>query len=160
VFDSNAGDLSPHDFATFSLPYLKRIVDEVREGLKARHLPVVPLTLFAKGASPILAAKAGYDTIGLDWTLDPRDVVKLTDGIVDGRSMALQGNLDPIVLYGGREAIEREVKRMCEAFLAARGGACKGWIANLGHGITPGVDPEDMKFFLECVHKYSAVLSS
>ncbi|OAX35257.1 uroporphyrinogen decarboxylase [Rhizopogon vinicolor AM-OR11-026] len=160
VFDSNAGDLSPHDFATFALPYLKRISDEVREGLKARQLPVVPLTLFAKGAPAFLSAKAGYDTVGLDWTLDPRDVVKFTDDIADGRTMALQGNLDPVVLYGGREAIEREVKRMCNAFHVARGGACKGWIANLGHGITPGVDPEDMRFFLECVHKYSAVPSA
>ncbi|KAG1820511.1 Uroporphyrinogen decarboxylase [Suillus subaureus] len=116
VFDSNAGDLSPHDFSTFSLPYLKRIADEVREGLKARQLPVVPLTLFAKGASPSLAASAGYDTIGLDWTLDPRDVAKLTDGIIDGRTITLQGNLDPVVLYGGRDAIEREVKRMCNMF--------------------------------------------
>ncbi|KAG1780318.1 Uroporphyrinogen decarboxylase [Suillus placidus] len=160
VFDSNAGDLSPYDFSTFALPYLKRIADEVREGLKARQLPIVPLTLFAKGAPPSLAASAKYDTIGLDWTLDPRDVAKLTDGIIDGRTITLQGNLDPVVLYGGREAIEREVKRMCNAFHDARGGACKAWIANLGHGITPGVNPEDMKFFLECVHKYSAVPSS
>ncbi|TFY65969.1 hypothetical protein EVG20_g5115, partial [Dentipellis fragilis] len=54
-------------------------------------------------------------------------------------------------------AIEREVKRMCRAFRGGDGSAApKAWIANLGHGITPGVDPEDLKWFFECVHKYSA----
>jgi uroporphyrinogen decarboxylase len=63
--------------------------------------------------------------------------------------------LDPNVLYGGRKAINREVKRMCESFRGIK--APKAWIANLGHGITPGVDPEDLRFFFECVHKYSAL---
>ncbi|EGO01619.1 hypothetical protein SERLA73DRAFT_103528 [Serpula lacrymans var. lacrymans S7.3] len=150
VFDSNAGDLSPHDFTTFSLPGLQHIVNRVRARLADSSLPIVPITLFAKGASPALAARAGYDTVGLDWTQDPRDVV------ASGVTAALQGNLDPAVLYGGQEAIEREVKRMCSAFRTARGGSTRAWIANLGHGITPGVDPEDLRFFFECVHKYSA----
>lgn len=64
-------------------------------------------------------------------------------------SFALQGNIDPSVLYAGHTAIEEEVKRVCAEF---RG---RPWIANLGHGITPGVDPDDLKFFFECVHKYS-----
>ncbi|KAG1753731.1 uroporphyrinogen decarboxylase [Suillus paluster] len=128
IFDSNAGDLSPYDFSKFALPYLKRIADEGSRGFEGATTPC-----------------------------HPRDVARLTDGIIDGRTITMQGNLDPVVLYGGKEAIEREVKRMCKAFQDARGGACKAWIANLGHGITPGVDPEDMKFFLECVHKYSAV---
>ncbi|KAH7931264.1 uroporphyrinogen decarboxylase [Leucogyrophana mollusca] len=150
VFDSNAGDLSPYDFITFSLPTLKHIASKLRERLTSQSLPSVPLTLFAKGASPTLAARAGFDTIGLDWTVDPRDVASLPVEV------ALQGNLDPSVLFGGREAIEREVCRMSQAFLAARGGVCRGWIANLGHGITPGVEPDDLKFFFECVHKYSS----
>ena len=88
--------------------------------------------------------------IGLDWCIEP-SVARETVG----QSVALQGNIDPNVLYGGREAIDREVKRMCESF---RGGEkAKAWIANLGHGITPGVDPEDLRFFFECVHKYSAI---
>ena len=72
-------------------------------------------------------------------------------GIVKGRT-ALQGNIDPNIPYGGRGAIEREVKRMCDEFKVD--GRAQAWIANLGHGITPGVDPEDLKWFLECVHKY------
>lgn len=109
------------------------------------------MTLFAKGANTSLKilASAGYDVLGLDWLVDPSEVRALV-----GSSVALQGNLDPNVLYGGREAIEREVKRMCASFRGEK--APKGWIANLGHGITPGVNPEDMRFFLECVRKYSA----
>ncbi|KAG6330407.1 hypothetical protein ID866_8682 [Astraeus odoratus] len=151
VFDSNAGDLSPHDFEAFSVPTLRYISAGVRDALTVAGVPHVPLTLFAKGASPAIAARCGYDTIGLDWAQDPLDAAKSLD--VD---VCLQGNLDPIVLFGGRDAIEREVKRMCEAFRSVRGGVTKGWIANLGHGIMPGVDPEDLKWFFQCVHKYSA----
>lgn len=107
------------------------------------------MTLFAKGANHalgFLAENAGYDVLGLDWCIDPAEARRVT-----GDKVTLQGNMDPNVLYGGREAIESAVKRMCEGF---RGG--KGWIANLGHGITPGVDPEDVKWFFECVQKYSA----
>lgn len=110
------------------------------------------MTLFAKGANQSLAQlaeEAAYDVLGLDWCIDPT----VARSIVGDR-VALQGNLDPNVLYGGQEAIEREVKRMCASFKS--GELPRGWIANLGHGITPGVKPEDMKYFLECVHKYSA----
>jgi len=94
------------------------------------------------------AEKVGYDTLGLDWTIEPT----VARAMVKGRT-ALQGNIDPNILYGGREAIERGVKRMCEEFKVD--GRTQAWIANLGHGITPGVDPEDLKWFFECVHKYS-----
>ena len=125
----------------------------VRAHLAEHNLPTVPLILFAKGAnapaSLAAAAAAGYDVLGLDWCVAP----------VDPRTVAphkaLQGNLDPTLLYGGREAIERGVRRMSAAFREGSGPP-KGWIANLGHGITPGVDPEDLKWFLECLHKYSA----
>jgi len=125
-----------------------QIADRVREQLRERGLACVPMILFAKGASPALAATAKYDVVGLDWTVDPRD------GSIP-QDVALQGNLDPVVLYGGQEAIEREVKRVCAEFRAAR--PTTGWIANLGHGITPGVDPDDLKWFFERVHKYSKV---
>jgi len=152
IFDSWAGELSPHDFAEFSSPTLQYIATEVRQRLKAQGLPIVPLILFPKGANSSLkniAQTSGYDVIGLDWCVEP-SVARETVG----PSVALQGNLDPNVLYGGREAIEREVKRTCESFKG--GEETKAWIANLGHGITPGVDPEDLRFFFECVHEYSA----
>lgn len=108
------------------------------------------MTLFAKGANTsldIIAQSSGYDCLGLDWCIDPVQARKLV-----GKNVALQGNADPMVLYGGKDAIEREVKRMAEAFGQGEG----GWIANLGHGVTPQVKPEDFEWFLRCVHKYSA----
>ncbi|KAG8961768.1 Uroporphyrinogen decarboxylase in heme biosynthesis [Tulasnella sp. 419] len=155
VFDSWAGELAPHDFAEFSAPYLKGIASSVRAKLDAESIPQVPMTLFAKGANhalSLLAAESGYDTLGLDWVIDPVEAIKVTGG--PKRRVALQGNIDPNILYGGRDAIEREVKRMAEGFKNG-GRRPRGWIANLGHGITPGVDPDDLKWFLECVHKYS-----
>ncbi|KAJ7688191.1 uroporphyrinogen decarboxylase [Mycena rosella] len=148
VFDSAAGELSPHDFALFSLPTLVHISRTVRARLAAAGLPQPPMTLFAKGAAHALPALAGagYDTLGLDWKVDPAEARRAVGGTV-----ALQGNMDPHVLYGGRAAIERTVQRMCAGF-AGEG----GWIANLGHGITPAVDPEDVRWFFECVRKYSA----
>ncbi|KAJ7087190.1 Uroporphyrinogen decarboxylase [Mycena belliarum] len=152
VFDSWAGELSPHDFDIFSLPTLVHISTNVRKRLAAENLPSPPMTLFAKGANYALASladSAGYDTLGLDWQIDPAEARRLVKGKV-----ALQGNMDPNVLYGGRDAIEGAVKRICAGF--AVDGGPQAWIANLGHGITPGVDPEDLRWFFECVHKYSA----
>ena len=150
VFDSWAGELSPYQFESFALPSVTRISTNLRRRLQEAGIPQVPLTLFAKGANTSLLAqtKAGYDTLGLDWVIEPSEARKIV-----GDGITLQGNVDPNVLYGGRDAIEREVKRTCESFKGSK--PTKAWIANLGHGITPGVDPEDMKWFLECVHKYS-----
>ena len=94
------------------------------------------------------AAATGYDVLGLDWCILPENVRAVAPNI------ALQGNLDPNRLYGGREAIENGVRQVCATFRAGSSPP-KGWIANLGHGITPGVDPEDLKWFFKCVHKYS-----
>jgi uroporphyrinogen decarboxylase len=108
------------------------------------------MTLFAKGANHDLGylSESGYDVLGLDWRVGPAEARRLV-----GNKVALQGNLDPDMLYGGRVAIEAGVKRMCEGFRSGKG----GWIANLGHGITPGVDPEDLRWFFECLHKYSSL---
>jgi len=148
VFDSWAGQLSPNDFSLFSFPSLCFISTAVRARLAAENLPETPMTLFAKGANHALGSlseKAGYNVLGLDWCIDPAEARRIV-----GDKVALQGNLDPDLLYGGRDAIEAGVKRMCEGF---RGKG--GWIANLGHGITPGVDPADLRWFFECIHKYS-----
>ncbi|KAF8211504.1 Uroporphyrinogen decarboxylase [Mycena galopus ATCC 62051] len=152
VFDSSAGELSPHDFDLFSRPTLVHISTNVRARLATENLPSTPMTLFAKGANYALASlaeSAGYDTLGLDWRIDPAEARHLVKGKV-----ALQGNMDPNVLYGGRDAIESAVKRMCAGFAVDSGS--QAWIANLGHGITPDVNPEDARWFFECVHKYSA----
>jgi uroporphyrinogen decarboxylase len=152
VFDSWAGELTPHHFEEFALPSLIYISQKVRHVLKHLGHEEVPMTLFAKGVhSPkslglLKNGSIGYDTLGLDAGLEPTEARALI-----GPAFNLQGNFDPAILYGGREGIEAEVARVCKLFHKAGG----GWIANLGHGITPNVKPEDMGWFLECVHKYS-----
>lgn len=152
VFDSWAGELTPNHFQEFALPALVHISRKVRHVLAHLGHPAVPMTLFARNVhDPSSLARltpeaCGYDTLGLDQGLDPVEARRMV-----GKEINLQGNFDPVVLYGGREGIEKEVERVCKRFHEAGG----GWIANLGHGITPGVKPEDMGWFLECVHKYS-----
>lgn len=151
VFDSWAGELSPADYRIFSDPFNRMISSMVKSKLQELGIPKVPMTLFAKGANwglEEMASDSGYDVLGLDWVHEPAVARQRV-----GSRVSLQGNLDPNVLYGGRDAIEREVKRMAEGFLVD--GKSVGWIANLGHGITPGVDPDDLKWFFECVHRYS-----
>jgi uroporphyrinogen decarboxylase len=114
------------------------------------------MILFAKGANyalGTLASVAGYDVLGLDWLIEPSEAIVATGG--PNRKVALQGNIDPNILYASKEAIDREVKVMCDSFKGSESQSPKGWIANLGHGITPGVNPDDMRTFLECVHKHS-----
>lgn len=153
VFDSWAGELAPHDFEVFSLQYMRQISARLPERLKELGVTRrVPMVVFAKGAWFALdkVCDAGFDVVGLDWTWSPEEAAKIARGRV-----TLQGNLDPGVLYGGREAITREVGRMLESVVRGREveGGLKGWVVNLGHGITPGVKPEDMGFFLEEVDR-------
>ena len=127
VFDSWAGELSPSTFDEFSLPYLKEIADKLPKRLSELGLTKVPMVVFAKGAWFALdrLCQIGYDVVGLDWLHDPAEAMKIANGRV-----VLQGNADPGVLYGGREAITKVVEQMVKGF----GGGKGGWIANLGHG--------------------------
>lgn len=142
VFDTWAALLSPGVFRTFALPYLERIAREIG----ARH-PTVPTIVFAKGVHYALPelADAGFDVVGLDWTIDPARAREA----VAGRA-ALQGNLDPSVLYAAPAFIRSEVGRMLDAF------GPYAHIANLGHGMYPDHDPEHARAFVEAVHELSA----
>lgn len=142
VFDSWAGELSPSSFQELSLPYLKYIVKHTKEQLKEKNLDVVPMIVFAKGAWYALdqLCDSGYEVVGLDWLHDPAEAV----AIVKGR-VTLQGNADPGVLYGSDASITKLVEHTVNGF----GGGKQRWICNLGHGITPGVNPEKLKFFFE-----------
>jgi uroporphyrinogen decarboxylase len=176
VFDSWAGTLSPADFRTFSLPYLRAIASGVRDALSCNSRACVPLIVFAKGAlghSLPEVTKAGYDVVGLDWTVEPsvaRKIVEMSSpggaaykagsGANEaGHRIALQGNMDPAVLYAGKDAIRAQVEKMIRARKGGFGGS-GAHIVNLGHGITPGVDPEDLRHFLECVHEISREVCS
>jgi uroporphyrinogen decarboxylase len=128
-----------------------RISDTVRSTLDSLGIANVPMTLFAKGANQSLSllSQAGYDVIGLDWTIEPFAARRIV-----GDNITLQGNMDPSILRCSPDAIRTEVERLFNG----SGGFGKGsrHIANLGHGITPEVDPENMRVFLESVHKSSA----
>lgn len=142
VFDSWAGELTPTAFEEFSLPFLKYISKHTKERLKEKGLEVVPMTVFAKGAWYALEqlCESGYETVGLDWLHDPAEAMEIAKGRV-----TLQGNADPGILYGSNESITKLVEGMVRGF----GGGKERWIVNLGHGITPGVDPEKLKHFFE-----------
>ncbi|SPO00942.1 probable uroporphyrinogen decarboxylase [Cephalotrichum gorgonifer] len=147
VFDSWAGEHSPASFQEFSAPYLKYISQHLPARIRELGLDPVPMTVFPKGAWFALDSiiDLGYNVVGLDWLQDPKEARK----IAGSRPIVFQGNADPGVLYGTREVITKTVQDMVEGF----GGGKKGWIANLGHGITPGVNPDDLKFYFEEIHR-------
>jgi uroporphyrinogen decarboxylase len=127
VFDSWAGEMSPATFTTFSLPYLRYISANLPKRLDAMGLERVPMTVFAKGAWYALEdlCESGYNVVGLDWLHDPAEAMRIAKGRV-----TIQGNADPGVLYGSREAITEAVEVMVKGFQGGK----QGWIANLGHG--------------------------
>ncbi|KAK4474307.1 hypothetical protein MN116_000393 [Schistosoma mekongi] len=150
VFESHAGFLSPHLFSKFCLPYLKRITSEVRRRLFDEHkVPrdaIPPLIVFAKDGHYALSdlSKAGYDVISLDWTISP----KLARNYVDS-DITLQGNLDPCALYSSENEISVLAEEMIRDFGLHR------YIVNLGHGIYPDIDPENVNKFVDLVHQIS-----
>lgn len=150
VFDSWAGELSPSTFKVFSEPYLAYISKHLPKALDNMGLKTVPMIVFPKGANFALdsVCNLGYDVVGLDWQMDPAEAVKIRGN----RPIVFQGNADPGVLYGTKESITKTVEEMVEGF----GGGKKGWIANLGHGITPLVKPDDLKFYLEEVQRLTS----
>lgn len=171
VFDSWAGELTPHDFRTYALPYLRNIAREVKDTLATMSVEPPPMIVFAKGAinhSLVELSKIGYDVIGIDYTVEPAWARKvLSDCRASARKfsrlecekggehpIALQGNMDPAILYARPEVIEARVRRMFDPTLGGFGGQ-GALICNLGHGITPGVDPEHLRVFLKAVHTVS-----
>ncbi|TXK62656.1 uroporphyrinogen decarboxylase [Alkalisalibacterium limincola] len=141
VFDTWGGVLAPHMYREFSLRYLQRIASELPRGDGA---DAAPLILFGKGNAPYLEelAASGAEGIGVDWTVALADARRRTGGKV-----ALQGNLDPTVLYASPEGIRREVGRVIDSF-----GAGPGHVFNLGHGMSPDMDPEHVAVLVEAVH--------
>lgn len=147
LFDSWAGALTPADFREFGLRHLRRIVHAV----KAAH-PAVPLIVFAKGANHALEdlAALGSDALGLDWTVTLAQARARV-----GTRVALQGNLDPSVLYATPEAVRAQV-----ALLLAEHAGQPGHVFNLGHGMNPDMDPEQVAVLVDAVHRVSRELSA
>ena len=144
VFDTWGGVLSPRDYRDFSLAYMQRIVDGLTREHAGRPVPVV---LFTKGGGQWLGemADTGCDALGVDWTTDLATARALV-----GDRVALQGNLDPCVLYASPERIRDEVQRVLESY-----GKGPGHVFNLGHGIHPDVNPEHAAALVEAVHDLS-----
>jgi uroporphyrinogen decarboxylase len=150
VFDTWGGVLSPAMYREFSLRYLKRIAAELERGEGAERTPLI---LFGKGTGQYLdeLAATGTDGVGVDWTLDLETAARVAGGRV-----ALQGNLDPTTLYGSPEAIEREVGRALDAYRDGNGGSREGHIFNLGHGMSPDMNPDHVGVLVDAVHRHSA----
>jgi uroporphyrinogen decarboxylase len=142
IFDTWGGILNTQNYQDFSLQYMQKIVRDV----KIKH-PEIPIILFTKGGGNWLEliANTGCDVVGLDWTCD---LSRARDAI--GHKVALQGNLDPVVLLTSKESICRETERVLNAF-----GGKTGHIFNLGHGITPDVPPDNVKILIDKVHDFS-----
>lgn len=149
VFDTWGGLLGPAAFREFSLRYMARVVEALKADPHARALPVI---LFSKGAGQHLATMAdtGCAGLGVDWTIDLADARKAVAGRV-----ALQGNLDPAVLRSNPDTIRREARAVLDSY-----GNHPGHVFNLGHGITPEVDPEHVKVLVDEVHAYGRTLRS
>lgn len=148
IFDSWGGALAHREYVEFSLNYMNKIIAGLQREKDGRRIPVI---VFTKGGGQWLEPMitTGADALGLDWTT-PLNTAR---NVVSGR-VALQGNLDPAVLYGSTASIEKAVKAMLDDAYA--NGEKTGYVANLGHGITQWVDPAQPKIFVDTVHEYSA----
>jgi len=144
IFDTWGGVLSPRDYKEFSLQYMARIVEGLTRESEGRRVPV---TLFTKNGGMWLEAIAatGCDAVGLDWTIDIADAKARV-----GDKVALQGNMDPSMLYAPPARIEEEVAGILAGF-----GEGSGHVFNLGHGIHLDVPPEHAGVFVDAVHRLS-----
>lgn len=144
IFDTWGGALSAEAYKIFSLRYMQQIVDGLIREHDGRKVPVI---LFTKNGGLWLEdiAASGCDGVGVDWTINIGDARRRV-----GDRVALQGNMDPAVLYASPAAIRAEVQRILDDF-----GPHNGHIFNLGHGITPHVDPAHAGAFIEAVNELS-----
>ena len=140
IFDTWGGILSPHDFEEFSLQYVNKIISLIRR----KNEPVI---FFAKGVNydPAKLASTGANVLGLDWTVEIGKVRNVLQG-----KTALQGNMDPTILYANKERIKNEVIKILKSY-----GSGSGHIFNLGHGILPDVEPENAKALVDFVKEES-----
>ena len=137
VFDSWSGILSPADFKLFAQPYLLQIIDAVKDD--------APVILFPKGSWYALKdlSESNATALGIDWCISPTMARVMT-----GNKIALQGNFDPAKLFLPIPEIKKAVKEMVNEF------GVKGYIANLGHGITPDIPVDHAKAFVDAVKEY------
>lgn len=141
LFDTWAGLLSREDYVRFSKPYSQKIFSD----LKSQNLPTIH---YANNANHLLEELATMDSnaISVDWRTDLKTAGERTDN-----RFAIQGNLDPDVLLTTPQIIAEKIREM----FAARGNVCKGYIVNLGHGVTPQTPVENVKMFFDVIKGFS-----
>lgn len=144
IFDTWGGILTPACYEQFSLYYMQKIVNQLD---RQHDGQVVPVILFTKGGGDWVKAIAatGCDAVGVDWTKNIGDV-----RVEVGDQVALQGNLDPCVLYASHDIIRQEVATVLDSY-----GHGSGHVFNLGHGIHQHIDPENVGVFIDAVHELS-----
>jgi len=144
LFDTWGGVLTPRDYESFSLDYMARIVAGLTREAAGRRVPVI---LFTKNGGQWLEAMAasGCDALGIDWTTDLGQARQRV-----GQQVALQGNLDPAALYASPARIREEVDTVLASY-----GEGSGLVFNLGHGISPNVDPEHVAALVDAAHVLS-----
>lgn len=144
IFDTWGGVLSPRDYIEFSLRYMAQIVDGLTRENEGRRVPVI---LFTKGGGAWLEsmAETGCDGLGVDWTTDLGAARARV-----GHQVALQGNMDPCVLYAAPQRIRAEVATILKSY-----GGGTGHVFNLGHGIHQHINPEHVKVLVDSVHELS-----
>ncbi len=154
LFDSWAGYLTSRDYQEFVQPYSRMIFSEIRKY-------GIPMFHFGVGTGEILGdmAVAGPDVVGVDWRV-PLDVAAeriysaVQQNGEDAKPLAIQGNLDPAVLFAGDAAIRTQVARICaEADAAIQAGHARGHVVNLGHGVMPATDPDAITFAVAAIHE-------
>jgi uroporphyrinogen decarboxylase len=140
IFDTWAGLLSPRDYQVFGLRYVQQLISEIKRTDE-------PIIYFPKGVHYLFheLKKCGADAISVDWTLELEKVRRKI-----GDKVAIQGNLDPTVLYADPSFIKREARKVLESF-----GKGDGHIFNLGHGILPDINPENLKVLVNYVKEES-----
>jgi uroporphyrinogen decarboxylase len=144
IFDTWGAALDADDYRKFSLASMQSIVDKLQ---RERDGETIPVILFTKGAGPWLAdmVQTGCDALGVDWTTSLAEARRYTNDAV-----ALQGNLDPATLRESPAVIEDAVAKVLSSY-----GNGPGHVFNLGHGITPDIDPENLGILVDAVHRLS-----
>ncbi len=144
LFDTWGGVLSGENYREFSLYYAQQIRSLLKTEIDGQRIPTI---LFTKGGGLWLEemAEAGYDALGLDWQTD---IGKARARV--GDKVALQGNLDPLSLYAKPEIIAGKVKSILQKY-----GDGSGHVFNLGHGILPDINPDNVKVMVDAVHEFS-----
>lgn len=144
IFDTWGGILTPSCYQEFSLAYMKKIIANLTKEREGRKVPSI---VFTKNGGQWLESivASGADGVGLDWTIDIAEAKRRAEGAV-----ALQGNMDPTMLYASPAAIRKEVGQILASY-----GSGPGHVFNLGHGITPQVNPDHVSAFVDSVHELS-----